>query len=142
MFQMRQKDRHSSLIQMKNIFKLYPYHRDYFLILIFFVLGAIFIINKFKTDEESYSAVVETALGEKIYVPLSRDTTFSVKGKIGWTEIQIRSKRARISNSACPKKLCVKRGWISHTWESSACLPNGVWLSIESERQDIDATTY
>ncbi|MBN1151087.1 NusG domain II-containing protein [candidate division WOR-3 bacterium] len=127
---------------MKSILKFYPYQRDYFVVGIFFALAVILIINKFKTEEKSYYAVVETAQGENVSVPLSKDTSFSVEGRIGRSEIQIESGRARIASSPCPKQICVKRGWISRTWESATCLPNGVWLSIEGEKQDIDATTY
>lgn len=127
---------------MKKISKLYPYPADYIIFAFFLALSALFFFLKFKPSEPALYAVVETAYGERHVLSMSTDTVLSVKGDIGMTIIEIKSGKARILSSPCRNKICEKRGWIKRTWESSACLPNGVWLSISGQKPDIDAITY
>lgn len=63
--------------------------------------------------------------------------TIEVNGKIGVVKIEIRDGKARIIESNCKEKLCIKRGWISNVGEYSACLPNQVFIIIKG-RSELD----
>ncbi len=51
--------------------------------------------------------------------------------------------KIRISRSNCPKKVCIRTGWISKPWESIVCVPEKVIVKIIStEEEEYDALTY
>ncbi len=70
---------------------------------------------------------------EALSLPLDEDTgELSVSGFEGESHLEIRGGRARMVDSACPDKLCVRTGWISSPGESIVCLPNRVVIEIVS----------
>jgi hypothetical protein len=77
-----------------------------------------------------HTALITTRAGERIELALARDTTRTLPGRHGPTTVEVLAGRARISDSACPQKLCVRAGWLSAAGESAACLPNGVVLRL------------
>jgi len=79
--------------------------------------------------------------GKEVFVlPLTRDTTIEVQGKIGKSTIQIKQGRVRMLHSPCPLKLCEKQGFISTTGNEIICVPNRIVIRIEG-RRDIDEIT-
>ena len=81
--------------------------------------------------------------GKPVYrLPLNKDTTVRVIGASGDTIVEIKNRKVRIKESACPKQICVHDGWIDRG--ALICLPNKVVVSIGGEdKQDktIDAIT-
>ncbi len=127
---------------MRKIIKKYPYPSDYIVIAVFISLSVFFFAKRFKNSSPASFAVIETFSGEKHVIDLFSDTILEVRGKIGITKVEILRGKARILASPCRRKLCERRGWISASWESSACLPNGVWLYVTGEKNGIDAVTF
>ncbi|MEW6214376.1 MAG: NusG domain II-containing protein [Nitrospirota bacterium] len=67
--------------------------------------------------------------GQPVYVlPIDKDRIVSVNGSEGKTVIEIKDQRVRITESPCPNKLCVHRGWIEHG--AIICLPNRVVITV------------
>ncbi|MEW6552760.1 MAG: NusG domain II-containing protein [Actinomycetota bacterium] len=56
----------------------------------------------------------------------------TVEGFSGESYLEVADGRARMVDSACPDKLCVKTGWISSPGESIVCLPNRVVIEVVS----------
>ncbi len=76
---------------------------------------------------------VNAAGGEILTLPLDADSgELTVRGWGGESRLEVRGGRARMLDSACPDKLCVKVGWISSPGESVVCLPNRVVIEIVS----------
>jgi hypothetical protein len=67
-----------------------------------------------------------------------------VEGPIGHTHVVIEGNRVRVTESPCRDKICIAAGWIEHTGEWTACLPNRVFVRVEGgERDDgVDAQTF
>lgn len=65
--------------------------------------------------------------------PLSSDRTVAIPGPLGETVLAIRGGRARITASACPRKVCMGMGEVDRAGEMLACVPNGVVVHIEGE---------
>lgn len=64
---------------------------------------------------------------------------FSVPGPLGNTIVQIQEGRARIIESPCPDKICVRTGWIKLAGQTAICVPNRIILRIVSEDKKIDS---
>lgn len=63
------------------------------------------------------------------------DGIYKVQGAIGITTFEIKDGRIRIIDSPCPNKICVHQGWDSPL----VCLPNNVIITLENDREDLDA---
>lgn len=90
----------------------------------------------------AHTALVETADGERLALPLDRDATHALPGRRGRFTIEVRAGRARFLDSDCPQKLCVRSGWLERAGESSACVPNGASLTLIGDDPAYDALTF
>lgn len=71
--------------------------------------------------------------GRPVYVlSIEKDRTVSVEGPEGKTIIEIKDHKVRITESACPNKLCIKQGWIKHG--AIVCLPNRVVVTVGNHK--------
>lgn len=59
-----------------------------------------------------------------------------ISGSIGKTIIEIGQGTARVLDSACPEKICVKTGKIHRAGELIVCVPNKVVVKIEGKRRN------
>ncbi|MBQ9414552.1 MAG: NusG domain II-containing protein [Clostridia bacterium] len=76
---------------------------------------------------------------ESFTLPLSRDDTRTVEGKDGLTlVIEVQDGAVRVKEADCPDKLCVQTGWLKAAGQTAACLPAGITVTVEGER-DVDA---
>lgn len=69
-------------------------------------------------------------------VSLKEDTVVRVAGSSGPVIVVVREGTVRVSESACPDKVCVRSGAISRPGEAIVCVPNGVSVRIGGERSD------
>ena len=76
--------------------------------------------------------------------PLHEDRSFSIPGPLGETHIIVRESNVYIEDSPCRDKLCVSMGSVSLHGRWIACLPNRVFLRIDSVQAegDVDAASY
>jgi len=77
--------------------------------------------------------------------PLAIDAAFTVDGRLGPLDIEIRNGTARIVHAECPKKLCCRQsGGISNPYGQLICAPNNVMVQIRSSKsgRDVDGVTY
>ena len=44
--------------------------------------------------------------------------------------VEVRERRVRFNDSPCVGRLCVHTGWLDHSGEVAACLPNGVVVEV------------
>lgn len=86
--------------------------------------------------------VVDTPEGSYIY-GLDQDRVIEVSGPIGVSLIEIKNHKAHFLDSPCKDKLCVHMGEQVENGQWAACLPNRVFLRIESaEESEVDAQLY
>jgi hypothetical protein len=75
--------------------------------------------------------------------PLDAEETVIAPGPLGDTVVEIRGGKARILSSPCANQTCIAGGHIRSHGQWVACLPNGVFLSIEGgENGGLDAATW
>lgn len=104
-------------------------------IILLLAIGSYFIFQLLSGDavhaEISYdgNAVMELDLRQNadIVLPSFPNVTFQVKDGA-----------VRFLHSDCPDKICVKTGFISHSYETSVCLPNRLMLRIISGNNSSD----
>lgn len=88
------------------------------------------------------SALIEVAGEPKREVALSADGTFSVRGPIGETVLEVSQGGIRVLSSPCPRKTCVRTGPVSRPGEMIVCVPNEVVVVVAGGgEREIDAVT-
>lgn len=129
------------ILSLRNLFDITT-AADRFLFLILFLLSISGFFFVRELLPESRTVLIDVN-GKTAYIfPLQENRTISVEGPHGRTIVEINGNRARIIDSPCPYKLCVKQGWIQKG--SLVCLPNNVVITIrgpESDDRGIDAVT-
>ncbi len=97
----------------------------------------------FGTNAEADAISIQSDEGEFLY-PLDDAREIVVEGPIGHTHVVIEGNRVRVTESPCRDKICIAAGWLEHTGEWTACLPNRVFVRVEGgERDDgVDAQTF
>ncbi len=103
------------------------------IIIIAFIISIIFI-SSFFIYSSSHSRLylkVKTEHAEFIY-PLDENKDIRIMGARGISEIRVENNEAFMLYSACPNKTCVSAKKLKNLGDWNACLPNKVFLSIES----------
>ena len=88
-------------------------------------------------------AVVEVDGRHVLELPLDTDVIETVKGPLGETVIVIENGTARIADSPCSHRYCIRMGHISRRGEVVICVPNRVLLKISggNENESFDGVT-
>lgn len=74
-----------------------------------------------------------TANGETVRYPLKEDRIIELStGKEGYNTIVIRNHEVYMENASCQDQICVHHKAISKNRESIICLPNEVYVEVES----------
>jgi hypothetical protein len=77
--------------------------------------------------------VVVTSGGQICFTaPLDQPYSVDLDGPLGKTRLVIDDQGARITNSPCPRKICISMGVARQTGDLLACVPNRILVSIDS----------
>ena len=94
-------------------------------------------------DQGPATAVRISASGQQdITLPLSGERRIHVHGPLGDSVIEIHAGRVRFVSSPCRGKQCVHSGWLSHSGELAACLPNGIMVSVIGRERQFDSINF
>ena len=117
---------------------------DIFLILLFVVTIIYFSLNFFVKNKSPIKQVIIESGKNIWYYQVDKDKEIKVEGNLGESTIKIQDGFVSFENSPCPNKLCVLSSAISKNREWIACLPNGVFVRIESEDEntELDGISY
>lgn len=121
--------------------------RDMILI---FILAAIALLTFFATrflgqGSEANAAEISAdgKLVEHIILEKAQQKEYTVQGPLGKTIIQVQDGEARIIDSPCPDKLCVRMGWVRAKGQSAICVPNRILLRVVSDDNNkIDSISH
>lgn len=75
-------------------------------------------------------------------IALDREMEMTVRGPRGESRIAIRPGGVRFLSSPCPGKYCVRSGWLERAGAFTACLPNGVSLTLVGGESGYDGIGY
>jgi hypothetical protein len=127
----------------RRLFGLTPL--DYFI-----TAGAIAVILAFSSFAYGGTGahprvIIEGEQGSWVY-PLETSQALVVHGPVGTTRIQLKEGAIRVLESDCRDKLCVNFGPARHGGDWIACLPNRVFIRVESGagagESGVDASSF
>ncbi|MBI9101086.1 MAG: NusG domain II-containing protein [Spirochaetales bacterium] len=96
-------------------------------------IGIIILIavNVYKPSSGEPLLYIKSDEGEFLY-PLDEDDEIKANGPLGASIVHIHQGEVSIADSPCPDKTCVNSTAISKYNEWNACLPNRVFIRIQS----------
>ena len=109
------------------------------------LLGTLFtawLVVTLWQGEAADKAIIRS--GGKVFreVPLSRDQIIEVPGPLGFSQIAIHNRQARIAADPSPHQYCVRQGWLKQAGEISICLPNQVSVELNGGSKHYDSLNY
>lgn len=69
-------------------------------------------------------------------LPANKDTTIVIQANLGDVVIEIKNGGARILESNCPHKICIRSGQIRKAGQAIACVPNRLMLIGKGNRME------
>lgn len=109
-------------------------------LLIISCFSSLIFFNKIFPNKQSIHIYSE---GKEVYIlSINEDNVINIKGKLGFTTVEIKNRKVRIVSSPCSNKLCIRQGWIESG--SIICIPNNVIVSVgefQEGNKVIDAVT-
>ncbi len=75
-------------------------------------------------------------------ISLQQRRTITIDGSIGSSTLRIENGRIRFISSPCSGQQCVHTGWLSHSGEFAACLPNRIALQIAGDGARFDTINF
>ncbi len=73
---------------------------------------------------------------------LDADRFIDVAGRLGTSKLEINRQRIRFVDSPCKSKVCIHAGWLEHSGQVLACLPNGVLVEMTGGTRQFDAINF
>lgn len=74
---------------------------------------------------------------------LTENRVIRVQGHIGESVLELRDGRARFRAGPCRNQVCVHSGWLRHSGDTAACLPNRVSIRlIGGGEERVDGVSY
>ncbi|MBB6479660.1 NusG domain II-containing protein [Spirochaeta isovalerica] len=112
---------------------------DYLIFILNIAAIVVFSLSVYGKAGEPSNVLIEAGEDQWIY-SLDEDRIVHIHGNQGDTVIEIKDGKAHIADSPCPDKLCVQMGWLENPNDWAACLPNGVFVTLQGESDsEIDA---
>lgn len=111
-----------------------------FLVFIFLGVYSIFNMPAIIGAAGTPSKVKVKKGGQEAFYDLKKEFTANLGKGNEICVLEIKDGKARITNSNCPDKICVKTGYISKAGENIICLPHRIVVEITGmDRRGIDA---
>lgn len=101
-------------------------------------VASMVLIARATAGEKGSTAVVEVSAKKVLRIELSADQpgkTYTVRGMLGPSTIEVEKGRVRMLASTCRDKICVGTGWVDAPGKEIVCLPNRVVIRITGERK-------
>lgn len=73
---------------------------------------------------------------------LDHGRSLDVDGRMGVSRLEIQDGRVRFAHSPCRNQVCVHSGWLSHSGDVAACLPNRVSITLGGGNRAYDAISF
>jgi hypothetical protein len=106
-------------------------------------LAALFVILPFVGNDGKPPLQLTITIDSASHAePLTPDRALALEGPLGKTLVELTGGRARVTESPCPNKICIKTGWIEQSGQVIVCLPNKVVIKLGGgEMEGVDGVT-
>ncbi len=114
---------------------------DYFAVLFAVLLLPYLYATQWTGDKAGTTASIMNG-DETTQVSLTVNQTLLIKGAVGTSTLKIEDGRIRFAASPCLGKQCIHSGWLEHTGEFAACLPNRISVAVLGKAPRFDSINF
>ena len=106
-----------------------------------------FTVKIYNTDNAALQVVIQGKNGNWVY-PLNQTAELDIPGILGNTTVVLINGKAKVVSSPCANQTCVSSPSIQSKGQWIACLPNAVFVRVESaggknkEHAEIDGSVW
>lgn len=111
------------------------------------LLGVVLVVSLYwqqwaTPDNGPLHAEIQSLDHVPVRVSLLQDTQLTVQGRLGPSTLQVQNGQIRFVDSPCTQHLCIHRGWLAHSGDATACLPNGVSIVLHGATRRYDSINF
>jgi hypothetical protein len=99
-------------------------------------------VRYWQAPVQGETAQIQVGTDKKMDVSLDIDRQFDIQGPLGTSIIEIHDGKIRFVNSPCRGKQCIHSGWLQHSGDFAACLPNHISVTIFGSDRVYDAINF
>ena len=103
-----------------------------FVVLFLTVAITVFCTVKIYGKNEAALHIVIQGKNESWVYPVNQSVQVDVPGPLGHTTVELKDGKTRVISSPCTNQTCVTSGTVQRRGQWVACLPNAVFVRIES----------
>ncbi|MDR1307091.1 MAG: NusG domain II-containing protein [Treponema sp.] len=103
---------------------------DFLILLLTGALTVFCAVRVYGKNSAEPRFVIKNDGAEWVY-SLNSAVTVDIPGPLGNTVVELRDRRARVISSPCINQTCIASGSIHRRGQWIACLPNGIFVSVE-----------
>ena len=115
---------------------------DYVVVFFALVLLPILFTRYWQAPSQGQTAEILVGSDKKIEVSLREDRQLNVEGPLGTSVIEIHDGKVRFVHSPCRGKQCIHSGWLQHSGDFAACLPNRISVAVLGNKRLYDAINF
>ena len=104
-------------------------------------------VRIYARNDSSLHFVIQGKKGSWVY-PINQTVQIDIAGPLGLTTVSLKDGKAQVLVSPCANQTCVTSGPAEHRGQWIACLPNAVFIRVESsnerqaEQAELDAVVW
>lgn len=106
--------------------------------------GGIWWVQRGRGEESGGPMRAKVYRGDALLLSVGLEQDRSIDLLDGRIRAQVRGGRIAITESDCPRRVCVHIGSVGHSGETIICVPNKILIEIEAEggAEALDAVVY
>ena len=104
---------------------------DFIILFLTAAITVFFAVRIYAKSDSALQFVIQGKNGSWVY-PVNQAVLLDIPGPLGIMVVEIKDGSARIIASPCANQTCVTSGSVQHRGQWAACLPNAVFVHVES----------
>lgn len=109
---------------------------DFIIFGIFLAAIIVFFLLVIKPMNQNKKTLLINNGKDKWVYQLDQDRKIEIPGKLGKSTIEIKDGKAFFLDSPCDNKICVFSKALEKNGDWAACLPNGIFITIQGQEED------
>lgn len=107
------------------------------------LLSLLIFLSSLPSRSKTAAQAVISVNGEEYgRYPLSADREITIEQEGHRNTVEIKDGKVFMKEADCPDKSCVKQGKITKNGEVIVCLPARITVTLEGDREQVDAVVY
>ena len=123
---------------MQRTFALKLRFLDFVVVILALGITVFYTVKIYGSNNTSLQLVIQGKSGSWVY-PINQTVHVDIPGPLGNTTVVLKDGKAQVISSPCANQTCVTSGIVHRRGQWAACLPNAVFVRVESREPSATA---